>query len=118
MENLQLVLTGDKGVTTDLTIFLSASERELFVYLGVALLERVAYNRNQFAYKMLIGRLVNAGVALAKLKRQFNHDSRTMKRWSKPNFNELICLFYCNLVIYNFLILENWVHYLNLNPKS
>ena len=88
MENLQLVLTGDKGVATDLTIFLSASERELFVYLGVALLERVEYNRNQFAYKMLIGRLVNAGVALVKLKRQFHHDSRTMKRWSKALTSE------------------------------
>ena len=92
MENLQLALTGDKGVTTDLTLFLSASEQDLLVYLGVALLERVEYNRNQFAYKMLIGRLVNAEVALAKLNRQFNHDSRTMKRWAKaltsedPNF--------------------------------
>jgi hypothetical protein len=88
MENLQLVLTGDKGVTTDLTVFLSSSERELFVYLGVALLERVEYNRNQFAYKMLIGRLVNVGVALVKLKRQFNHDSRTMKRWAQALTSE------------------------------
>jgi predicted nucleic acid-binding Zn-ribbon protein len=83
MENLQLVLTGDKGVATDLTIFLSASERDLLVYLGVALLERVEYNPNQFAYKMLIGRLVNAGVALAKLNGQFKHDSRTMKKWAE-----------------------------------
>ena len=83
MENLQLVLAGDKGVATDLTIFLSASERDLLVYLGVALLERVEYNPNQFAYKMLIGRLVNAGVALVKLTRQFKHDSRTMKKWAE-----------------------------------
>lgn len=88
MENLQLVLTGDKGVTTDLTIFLSASERDLLVYLGVSLLERVEYNRNQFAYKMLIGRLVNAGVSLIKLKRRFHHDSRTMKKWAKALTSE------------------------------
>ena len=83
MENLQLVLAGDKGVTTDLTVFLSESERALFVYLGLALLERVEYSANQFAYKMLIGRLVNAGVKLINLKRQFKHDTRTMKRWAK-----------------------------------
>ncbi len=51
------------------------------MYLGVALLERVDINPNQFAYKMLIGRLVNAGVALDELKRQFKHDGRTMKKW-------------------------------------
>jgi hypothetical protein len=83
MENLQLVLTGDKAVATDLTIFLSQSERDLLVYLGVALLERVENNRNRFAYKMLIGRLVNAGVRRDKLKRQFKHDSRTMKKWAE-----------------------------------
>jgi hypothetical protein len=83
VENLQLILAGDKGVATDLTIFLSNSERDLFVYLGVALLERVEYNPNQFAYKMLIGRLVNAGVTLVKLKRQFKHDARTMKKWAE-----------------------------------
>ena len=83
MENLQLVLAGGKGVSTDLTIFLSDSERDLFVYLGVALLERVDYNPKEFAYKVLIGRLVNAGFSLSKLKRQFKHDRRTMKKWAE-----------------------------------
>ena len=83
MENLQLVLSGDKGVATDLTIFLSDSEQNLFVYLGVALLERVENNRTAFAYKMLLGRLVNAGVRVSKLARQFKHDARTLKRWSE-----------------------------------
>ena len=83
MKNLQLVLAGGKGVSTDLTIFLSNSESDLLVYLGVALLERVDYNPNQFAYKMLIGRLVNAGVALMELNRQFKHDGRTMKKWAE-----------------------------------
>ena len=83
MENLQLVLAAGKGNTTDLTVFLSASEHALFVYLGLALMERVDSAPNQFAYKMLVGRLVNAGIPLEELKRKFKHDSRTMKRWAE-----------------------------------
>lgn len=83
MENLQLVLAAGKGNTTDLTVFLSASEHALFIYLGLALMERVDSDPNQFAYKMLVGRLVNAGIPLEELKRKFKHDSRTMKRWAE-----------------------------------
>ena len=36
MKNLQLVLAGCKGMTTDLTVFLSDKEHALFVYLGLA----------------------------------------------------------------------------------
>ena len=83
MENLQLVLAGCKGTTTDLTVFLSDKERALFVYLGLALMERVDADPNQFAYKMLVGRLVNANTPFEELKRHFNHDPRTMKRWAQ-----------------------------------
>jgi hypothetical protein len=83
MDNLQLVLTGGKGTTTDLTVFLSDSERALFVYLGVALLERVDSDPNQIAYKILLGRLVNAGIRLSELQRKFKHDPRTMKQWAE-----------------------------------
>ena len=83
MENLQLVLTGGKGTTTDLTVFLSNCEGALFVYLGLGLLERVKSNPNEIAYKMLVGRLVNSGLALDELKRKFKHDPRTMKRWAE-----------------------------------
>ncbi|MDP6477411.1 MAG: hypothetical protein QF502_05835 [Nitrospinaceae bacterium] len=83
MKNLQLILAGVKGTTTDLTVFLSDSERALFVYLGLALLERVESDPNTFAYKMLVGRLVNAKISLEELKRQFKHDPRTMKRWAE-----------------------------------
>ena len=83
MKNLQLVLAGCKGMTTDLTVFLSDKEDALFVYLGLALMERVASDPNQFAYKMLVGRLVNANTPFEELKRHFNHDPRTMKRWAQ-----------------------------------
>jgi hypothetical protein len=83
MENLQLVLAGGKGTLTDLTVFLSDKEHALFVYLGLALMERVDSDPNQFAYKMLVGRLVNANTPLEELKRHFSHDPRTMKRWAQ-----------------------------------
>ncbi len=83
MDNLQLVLTGGKGMTTDLTVFLSDSEQALFVYLGVALLERVDNDPQQIAYKILLGRLVNAGMVLAEMQRKFAHDPRTLKRWGE-----------------------------------
>ncbi len=83
MENLQPVLAGCKGTTTDLTVFLSEKEHALFVYLGLALMERVDSDPNQFAYKMLVGRLVNAQTPLEELRRHFNHDPRTMKRWAQ-----------------------------------
>ena len=80
MENLQLVLAGSKGTATDLTVFLSDKEHALFVYLGLALMERIDSDPNQFAYKMLVGRLVNADTPFEELKRHFKHDPRTMKR--------------------------------------
>ncbi|HIM11953.1 TPA: hypothetical protein EYM26_14265 [Candidatus Poribacteria bacterium] len=82
MDNLQLVLAAGKGNSTDLIVFLSPSENALFVYLGLALMERVDAAPGQFAYKMLVGRLVNAGIVLEELRRKFNHDPRTMKRWA------------------------------------
>lgn len=83
MDNLQLVLAGGKGCGTDLSVHLSASEKALFVYLGLALLERVKAEPSCLAYKMLLGRLVNSGIPLRELERQFGHEHRTLKRWAK-----------------------------------
>ena len=80
MENLQLVLAGGKGPTTDLSVFLSDKEHALFVYPGLALLERVDSDPNQFAYKMLVGRFVNAKTPLEELKRCLGHCQRGTKR--------------------------------------
>ncbi len=82
MNSLQLVLAAVKGSSTDLTVFLSPSENALFVYLGLALMERVDAASSQFAYKILVGRLANAGIALEELRRKFKYDPRTMKRWA------------------------------------
>ena len=72
---------GDSNVATDLSLFLSEDGSDILAFLGVALLERIPCSPQQLQYKMLIGRMVNAGHRLAELQRRFGHDPRTMKRW-------------------------------------
>ncbi len=83
MDNLRPVLINSNCFSTDLTVFLSESERQLFVYLGVALLERVGNDPNSFAYKMLVGRLLNAGTGVTQLACTFGHDVHTIKKWAE-----------------------------------
>lgn len=73
---------GDSGVATDLSLFLSEDGSDILAFLGVALLERIRCCPQQLQYKMLIGRMVNAGHRLSELRRQFGHDARTMKQWA------------------------------------
>lgn len=82
MTTLQPILMGDSSVATDLSLFLSEDGSDLLAFLGVALLERIRCCPRQLQYKMLIGRMVNAGHRLSDLRRQFGHDPRTMKRWA------------------------------------
>lgn len=82
MSTLQPLLMGDSSVTTDLSLFLSEDGSDILAFLGVALLERIRCCPQQLQYKMLIGRMVNAGHRLTELHRQFGHDPRTMKRWA------------------------------------
>lgn len=83
MENLQLRLTGGQSVATDLTVFISESSGDLFVYLGTALLERVSNDPDSLAYRMLVGRLANAGMSVTQLSRTFGHDVRTIGKWAE-----------------------------------
>ncbi len=82
MSTLQPLLMGDSTVATDLSLFLSEDGSNILAFLGVALLERIRSSPQQLQYKMLIGRMVNAGHRLSDLRRQFGHDPRTMKRWA------------------------------------
>jgi len=83
MEKLQLLLAGDKGTTTDLSVYTSESNDGLFVYLGLARLERVHADPRALNRKMLVGRLVNGGFGLRELERTFGHEHRTMRRWAQ-----------------------------------
>lgn len=82
MRNLQPLLTPRHGLGSDLALFPSGDGSELFAFLGTALLERVPFRPEVLRYKMMVGRLVNAGHCLSELGSQFGHDPRTMKKWA------------------------------------
>jgi hypothetical protein len=71
-----------KGATNDLGLVINRESGTILVTLGVAVLERIRCDPAQLQYKLLVGRLVNAGCSLAELRAHFGHDNRTMKRWA------------------------------------
>lgn len=88
MMNVQPVLCGGNGKTSDLQLVVSESHERISVFLGVALLEQVPCTPELLQYKMLIGRAVNAGWRLNELAETFGHDPRTMKRWAAALLSE------------------------------
>lgn len=80
--NVQPLLIGGNGVASDLHVVLSETSDSLLVFLDTALLERIRCSREALQYKMLVGRLANAGWALSELQRAFGHDPRTVKKWA------------------------------------
>ena len=79
--NIQLVLSGYESRYSDLSVFIDKEESEFYIYLGVALLERVSINAEEIGHKMFIGRLYNSEVKLSIIQEKFNHDNRTIKKW-------------------------------------
>jgi hypothetical protein len=55
----------------------------LHVYYGCELLEVVPDDRQHPAFKLLVGRLSNAGVRLATLCQFFDADPKTIRRWGR-----------------------------------
>ena len=78
---IQPVLSCCESIDTDLSVFLDEEESEFYVYLGVALLERVSISPEKIDHKMLMGRLYNGGAKLSLLRERFGHDPRTVKKW-------------------------------------
>jgi hypothetical protein len=78
---IQPILSCCESIDTDLSVFLDEEESEFYVYLGVALLERVSASPETIDHKMLIGRLYNGGAKLSLLRERFGHDPRTVKKW-------------------------------------
>jgi hypothetical protein len=81
--NLQPVLSGGNGKATDLDLFLCPSGNNYLLYLGPALIERINCDERTLEYKIMVGRLYNAGWIAAELSRHFNHDPRTFKKWGE-----------------------------------
>ena len=78
----QLILGTDKRNPL-FTVYIQEEDEEdqLHVYYGLELLEVVSADRNQPSFKMLVGRLCNAGVSLRVLGQTFQSDPKTIQRW-------------------------------------
>ena len=57
-------------------------EEQLHVYYGLELLEVVPADRNAASFKMLVGRLYNAGLSRRILQETFRVDLKTIQRWA------------------------------------
>jgi hypothetical protein len=57
-------------------------KEQLHVYYGLELLEVVPADRNAPSFKMLVGRLYNAGLSRRVLQETFRVDLRTIQRWA------------------------------------
>jgi hypothetical protein len=86
--NVQPVLCGGNGKATDLQLVVSVSSGSVSVFLGTALLERLRCTPEALQYRMLVGRLANAGWRLSELQEVFGHDPRTVKRWAAALLSE------------------------------
>ena len=81
MSTLQPLLSPVKG-SPDLLLYVNPQDPgELFVFLGLALLERVPHVRDHIAFKMLLARLYNAGMKVASLVICFGVAHTTLRRW-------------------------------------
>jgi hypothetical protein len=57
-------------------------EEQLHVYNGLELLEVVPADRNAPSFKMLLGRLYNAGLHRRVLQETFGIDLKSIQRWA------------------------------------
>jgi len=78
----QLILGTDKRNPL-FTVYGDEEEEQLHVYYGLELLEVVSADRNDPNFKMLVGRLYNAGLNLVVLQRTFGVDAKTILRWGQ-----------------------------------
>jgi hypothetical protein len=79
---VQQILSCCESIDSDLSVFLNSSEEHYYIYLGVALLEKISIDPADLRHKMLMGRLYNGGARLSILQKRFNHDPRTIKNWA------------------------------------
>ena len=83
MKNVQLVLGGGNVAGTDISLCWSAEEGVHYLFLGLALIQRLPGNHEHVLHKLAVAQLVNAGVSLRALASEFHHAPRVMKRWGE-----------------------------------
>lgn len=76
----QIIIPTDKR-NPCFTLYSSDDEKSIGVFYGLELMEVVPDDPNQMAFKMLAGRLYNAGVLVAKLEETFRADRKTIRSW-------------------------------------
>ena len=79
---LQLILPTDKR-NPSFTLYLDEEEEHFHVYYGLELLEVVPNDTEHIAYKLLVGRLYNAGLKVRVLEEVFGVDRKTMRGWGQ-----------------------------------
>lgn len=76
----QIILPTDKR-NPCFTLYASEDQQSIRVFYGLELMEVVPDDPAKMAFKMLAGRLYNAGVLVAKLEEVFRADRKTIRSW-------------------------------------
>ncbi|MGH9603353.1 MAG: hypothetical protein ACRD24_13295, partial [Terriglobales bacterium] len=79
---LQLILPTDKR-NPCFSLYLKEEENSLHVFYGLELLEVVPNDPQHSAYKLLVGRLYNAGLKVRVLEEVFQTDRKTIRLWGQ-----------------------------------
>lgn len=80
----QLILGTDKRNPLFTVYYQEEDDQEqLHVYYGLELLEIVSADPTEPSFKMLVGRLHNAGVSLRVLQHTFQTNVKTIRRWGR-----------------------------------
>ena len=80
---LQPILMPVKGAPDIVLSIDPKNPEELFVFLGMAMLEKVPRLRDHISFKMLLARLYNSGVSSRRLKKTFGIARSTLRRWGR-----------------------------------
>ena len=78
----QLILPTDKR-NPCFSLYVSEDERFIHVFYGLELFEVVPDDHDHMAFKMMVGRLYNAGVKVTTLEDTFNLDRKTIGSWGR-----------------------------------
>ena len=85
MSIIQQLLLPCKG-SLDITLIErvnSSNAKELSLFIGLAELERVPFDKEHVLFKMLLGRLYNCGYKLNDLVKKFGPSHKTIRGWGK-----------------------------------
>lgn len=76
----QQILTTDKR-NPNFTLYTTEDQQFIKVFYGLEILESVPNDPEDMAFKMMVGRLYNMGILVAKLEEVFKADRKTMRSW-------------------------------------